>query len=78
MIKFGYSEKATKFEKIFHLKFDATKKKRGFINRSGHLLKVTEIQGGISFRSFPQKGGIVDEAANWQFVIPYFKEMTKF
>ena len=22
--KFGYSEKATKFEKIFHLKFDAT------------------------------------------------------
>ena len=24
-IKFGYSEKATKFEKIFHLKFDATK-----------------------------------------------------
>ena len=23
-IKFGYSEKATKFEKIFHLKFDAT------------------------------------------------------
>ena len=24
-IKFRYSEKATKFEKIFHLKFDATK-----------------------------------------------------
>ena len=24
LIKFGYSEKATKFEKIFHLKFDAT------------------------------------------------------
>ena len=24
MVKFGYSEKATKFEKIFHLKFDAT------------------------------------------------------
>ena len=24
VIKFGYSEKATKFEKIFHLKFDAT------------------------------------------------------
>jgi hypothetical protein len=24
MIKLGYSEKATKFEKIFHLKFDAT------------------------------------------------------
>ena len=23
-IKLGYSEKATKFEKIFHLKFDAT------------------------------------------------------
>ena len=23
-IKFGYSEKATKLEKIFHLKFDAT------------------------------------------------------
>ena len=23
-IKFGYSEKATKFEKIFHLKFDVT------------------------------------------------------
>ena len=23
-IKFGYSEKATKFEKIFHLKFEAT------------------------------------------------------
>ena len=23
-IKFGYSEKATKFEKIFHLRFDAT------------------------------------------------------
>ena len=23
-LKFGYSEKATKFEKIFHLKFDAT------------------------------------------------------
>ena len=23
-IKFGYSEKATKFEKIFHLEFDAT------------------------------------------------------
>ena len=23
-VKFGYSEKATKFEKIFHLKFDAT------------------------------------------------------
>ena len=23
-IKFGYSEQATKFEKIFHLKFDAT------------------------------------------------------
>ena len=22
--KFGYSEKATKFEKIFHLKFDVT------------------------------------------------------
>ena len=24
LLKFGYSEKATKFEKIFHLKFDAT------------------------------------------------------
>ena len=24
VLKFGYSEKATKFEKIFHLKFDAT------------------------------------------------------
>ena len=23
-VKFGYSEKATKFEKMFHLKFDAT------------------------------------------------------
>jgi hypothetical protein len=23
-IKFGYSEKATEFEKIFHLKFDVT------------------------------------------------------
>ena len=23
-LKFGYSEKATKFEKIFHLKFDVT------------------------------------------------------
>ena len=23
-LKFGYSEKATQFEKIFHLKFDAT------------------------------------------------------
>ena len=23
-LKFGYSEKATKFEKIFHLKFEAT------------------------------------------------------
>ena len=23
-VKFGYSEKATKFEKIFHLKFDIT------------------------------------------------------
>ena len=23
-VKFGYSEKSTKFEKIFHLKFDAT------------------------------------------------------
>ena len=23
-LKFGYSEKATKFEKIFHLKFDST------------------------------------------------------
>ena len=23
-IKFGYSKKATKFEKIFHLKFDTT------------------------------------------------------
>ena len=24
LLKFGYSEKATKFEKIFHLKFDVT------------------------------------------------------
>ena len=24
LVKFGYSEKATKFEKIFHLKFDVT------------------------------------------------------
>ena len=24
LVKFGYFEKATKFEKIFHLKFDAT------------------------------------------------------
>ena len=24
ILKFGYSEKATKFEKIFHLKFDST------------------------------------------------------
>ena len=24
IVKFGYSEKATKFEKIFNLKFDAT------------------------------------------------------
>ena len=24
IVKFGYSEKATKFEKIFHLKFDIT------------------------------------------------------
>ena len=24
LVKFGYSEKATKYEKIFHLKFDAT------------------------------------------------------
>ena len=24
VLKFGYSEKATKFEKIFHLKFDVT------------------------------------------------------
>ena len=23
-VKFGYSEKVTKYEKIFHLKFDAT------------------------------------------------------
>ena len=23
-VKFGYSEKATKFEKIFHLRFDTT------------------------------------------------------
>ena len=27
-LKFGYSEKATKFEKIFHLKFDATQKRQ--------------------------------------------------
>ena len=25
VIKFGYYEKATKFEKIFHVKFDVTK-----------------------------------------------------
>ena len=24
IVKFGYSEKATKFEKIFHIKFDVT------------------------------------------------------
>ena len=24
LLKFGYSEKATKFEKLFHLKFDGT------------------------------------------------------
>ena len=24
LLKFGYSEKATKFDKIFHLKFDGT------------------------------------------------------
>ena len=24
LVKFGYSEKATKFEKIFHLKFEVT------------------------------------------------------
>ena len=24
LLKFGYSEKAAKFERIFHLKFDAT------------------------------------------------------
>ena len=27
-VKFGYSEKATKFEKIFHLKFDVTEQRQ--------------------------------------------------
>ena len=27
LVKFGYSEKATEFEKIFHLKFDALEKR---------------------------------------------------
>ena len=28
LLNFGYSEKATKFEKIFHLEFDATQKRQ--------------------------------------------------
>ena len=30
-VKFGYSEKATKFEKIFHLKFDVTENIRTLV-----------------------------------------------
>ena len=30
ILKFGYSEKATKFEKIYHLKFDVTEQRRFF------------------------------------------------
>ena len=36
-VKFGYSEKATKFEKIFHLKFDATQYRQ---NLSGRFFQI--------------------------------------
>ena len=37
-IKFGYSEKATKFEKIFHLKFDLTEKRQILSGRFFQIL----------------------------------------
>ena len=38
MDKFGYSKKATKFEKIFHLKFDVTKWRQIFSGRFFRIL----------------------------------------
>ena len=46
-LKFGYSEEATKFEKIFHLKFDATQYVKltvtHFFKFCG-LLRISELQ----------------------------------
>ena len=41
-LKFGYSEKATKFEKIFHLKFDATQQLGGR-NTFVYVLTIPQI-----------------------------------
>ena len=37
MLKFGYSEKATKFEKIFHTKFDVTEYRQFF---NGYFFQI--------------------------------------
>ena len=37
-LKFGYSEKATKFEKIYHLKFDVTEQRQILSGRFFQIL----------------------------------------
>ena len=43
LLKFGYSEKATKFEKILHLEFDATQQRQIFSGRFYQILWPSQI-----------------------------------
>ena len=54
-LKFGYSEKATKFEKIFHLKFDATQWRQILCGRFFQMWPSQNIRtlkscGGLLFK----------------------------
>ena len=44
-IKFGYNERATKFEKIFHLRFDVTEYTQSVLIKNGPIRSTSEILG---------------------------------
>ena len=50
-VKFGYSEKATKFEKIFHLKFDVTEMFSNFVAFSEYP-NFNKVNGNGNVRGF--------------------------
>ena len=51
LLKFGYSEKATKFEKNFHLKFDVTEMFSNFVAFSEYP-NFNKVNGNGNVRGF--------------------------
>ena len=85
VLKFGYSEKATKFEKIFHLKFDVTEQRpilSGIffqilwpsqnINYSASMLHIETIPILYQHTFVPFNSGPPERIRTWGLVLTIF------